>query len=194
MIFKLFAKASYERNTIDVDEAVNTLKEADADAIIMIGAYSPCAEFIKKAKKAGIKAIFHNVSFVGPEKLAEKLGADGDGVIVTQVVPLYNEEENKIPVIEWYKTDMKKYFPNEDLSSVSLEGYLNAIILVEGVKRAGKEVTREKLIESIESIKPKQLGTGMSFSYSDIDHQGSDQIFATEIKEGKYKYLDCSAK
>lgn len=183
------AKATYERNTVEVEEAVNTLREAKPDAIVMIGAYAPCAEFIKKAKKSGIDAYYHNVSFVGPEKLAENLGKDGDGVIVTQVVPLYDGEHKDYQFIEWYKTDMKKYFPNETINSVSLEGYLNAVILVEGLKRAGKDLTRDKLVEAVESIQPGQLGTGVKISFSAADHQGSDKVFVTIIKNGKYEYV-----
>ncbi|MBP7652373.1 ABC transporter substrate-binding protein [Candidatus Dependentiae bacterium] len=182
----LCAKASYERNTLDVKEALSALKESQPEAIIMIGVYAPCAEFIKLAKKEGLKTYFHNVSFVGPDKFLETLGSDGDGVIVTQVVPLYHTPLSDFAVNELYLKDLKKYFPEEKPTSVSYEGYLNALILVEGLKRAGKELTREKLIESIESIKPGQLGTGIKISFSDSDHQGSDRVFVTRIEKGKY--------
>jgi len=186
---KLVARTTYERNTVEVDEAISVLKDANPEAIIMIGAYAPCAEFIKKAKKAGIKALFHNVSFVGPEKLLESLGADGEGVIVTQVVPLIDADSSDYVIVDWFKSDMKKYFPNEKYTLGALEGYLNGLILVEGLKRCGENITRENLIAQIETIKPGQLGTGMKIDFSSDNHQGCKKVFLTEIRSGKFVYI-----
>jgi len=83
----LVAEGTYKRNTIAVKRAVLSIRKGDPEAVIMIGAYKPCAEFIRLAKKVGLKTKFLNVSFVGSKALAKDLGAAGEGVIVTQVVP-----------------------------------------------------------------------------------------------------------
>ena len=79
----------YERNTLAVENALATLLYARREprAIIMVGAYGPCAKFIKLAHEAGLRALFLNVSFVGSNPLATELGHLPVPVIVTQVVP-----------------------------------------------------------------------------------------------------------
>jgi len=186
---EITSKASYERGSVDVKEAVDTLKADNPDLVVMFGTYSACAAFVKQAKAAGMKSKFHSCSFVGPEEFLRELGPDGEGVIITQVVPIIGNDRIKMPVTEWYLEDMKKYASSEKTTSVSLEGYLNAIILCEGIKRAGTDLTREKLIDSIETIQPGQIGTGVKISFGATDHQGADKVFSTIIKGGKFEYI-----
>ena len=92
----------YERNTVAVEKALATLLDhiPSPKAVIMVGAYAPCATFIRLARKNDLNALFLNVSFVGPNSLARDLGADGDGVIVTQVVPHF---ESELPIVQEYR-------------------------------------------------------------------------------------------
>ena len=84
---ELSAEGTFERNTKFVSSALRIIKRAEPQAVVMIGTYGPCAEFIKLAHKAGFRPTFVNVSFVGPNALARELGAAGEGVVVSQVVP-----------------------------------------------------------------------------------------------------------
>jgi ABC-type branched-subunit amino acid transport system substrate-binding protein len=109
----------------DVQAAVDTIVKAAPDAVIMIGAYKPCAAFIKQAKAAGMtNVLFLNVSFVGSMPLAQELEGSGDGVIVTQVVPL--PWDTCIALVAGYQTHMQQYMPQTELGFGSLEGYLDA--------------------------------------------------------------------
>ena len=84
---KLVAEGTYERNTTAVKTALLAIRKADPEAVVMVGAYKPCAEFIKLAHRLKLNAVFVNISFVGANALAKELGEDGKGVVVTQVVP-----------------------------------------------------------------------------------------------------------
>lgn len=179
------AYGSYERGTTSIEEGLNKIKDAAPEAIVMVGTYVPLAKFVKEAKRAGLTStVFHTVSFVGPEALAKELGGDSRNVVVTVVVPPYGE--SSMPVVGEYLETLKKSYPDDSPNFVSLEGYVNAKILVEGLKRAGKDLTREKLIDGIESIKAGQLGTGLGFNYGPMDHVGLDRVWITQIKDGKF--------
>src|SRR5664280_408455 len=84
---ELAAEGTFERNTRAVGSAMRTLKRTEPEAVVMVGPYGPCAEFIKLAHKTGFDPIFVNISFVGASALAKELGPEGKGVIVSQVVP-----------------------------------------------------------------------------------------------------------
>ena len=78
------ATGTYQRNSVDVQAAVDAIKKANPEAVIMVGAYKASAAFIKAAQAAGMPALFLNVSFVGSMPLARELDGHGDGVIVTR--------------------------------------------------------------------------------------------------------------
>ena len=71
----------------------------------MVGAYKPCAEFIKLARRLKLDAVFVNISFVGANALAKELGEDGKGVVVTQVVPFPGD--TSIPLVARYQKALK---------------------------------------------------------------------------------------
>ncbi|MFH0790671.1 MAG: ABC transporter substrate-binding protein [Candidatus Omnitrophota bacterium] len=176
---------SFERATLNIEEGLKKIVELQPEAVVMVGTYSPLAKFVKDAKKAGLtKTLFYTVSFVGPEAFAKELGDSTDNCIVSQVVPTY--EDASLPVITEYTEALKKYYPNDTPNFVSLEGFANAKILIEGLTRAGKELTREGFIDAIESIKPGQIGTGLHFSYGPNDHVGLEKVYLTEVKGGKF--------
>lgn len=181
------AKGSYIRGTLDVEEGLEAIMASDAQAVVMIGTYEPCAKFIRLAKEQQDSLIFYNVSFVGAEELARLLGPEGDGVIVSQVVPPPElaETQEMLSTVRQYLRLLRRYFPGENPNSVSLEGYYNALVLVEGLRRAGRHPTREGLISAIESIQNYPLGTDTSLNFGPTDHQGMDRVYFTLIHKGR---------
>ncbi len=181
------AKGSYVRGTLDVEAGLDKIMESDAQAVVMIGTYDSCARFISLARERGFSPLFHNVSFVGSKELARRLGKDGEGVIVTQVVPppdTDNPEEILPGVVEYLRL-LSYFYPDAKPSFVGLEGYLNARILVEGLKRAGRDITREKFIRAMESIDHYDLGIQNTLSFGKNDHQGLDDVYYTVIQNGR---------
>jgi branched-chain amino acid transport system substrate-binding protein len=167
---KPVAQATVERNTVDVAAAVKTLVAARPDAVVQISAYKSCAAFIREARKAGYGGTFYNVSFVGTQALADELGKDGAGVVVSQVVPSPYNSANAI-TREFSEAVRKAGAGNINYSS--MEGYLAAKVLAEGLRRApGRGVTREALVTGLESIERQQFG-GFDVSFSSRNHVAS---------------------
>ena len=184
---KPVAKGSYVRGTLDVEAGLEKIIESDAQAVIMIGTYDSCAKFITIAKEREFSPVFHNVSFVGSKELARRLGNAGEEVIVTQVVPPPKKSDSATPLpgVDEYITLLAKYYPESKPSFVGLEGYINARVLVEGLKKAGPDITREKFIEAIESINDFDLGILNRLSFGKNDYQGLDKVYFTKIKNGE---------
>ncbi len=187
-------RVGYQRNTIGVEDAVDEVLKAPqrARAIVMVGTYKPSARFIKATRDKGLEAIYANVSFVGSRALSEELMQMGpeyaNGVIVTQVVPHY---ESQATGVIRYRQALKKYFPAEQPGFVSLEGYIAAQILVEGMRRAGAGATIEQLIDTLESIQGLDLGIGTILSFSPSRHQASHKVWGTVLNaDGRYEVLE----
>lgn len=174
---KMGAIAPVERNSLDVAAAVKTINAARPDAVIMVSAYKPSAVFIKEMQKAGSNAQFHNVSFVGSRPLAKELGAQGYGVAISQVVPF--PWGGGVPIVREYQRLMKESGAKE-FSFTSLEGYIVGRVVIEGLKRAGKEPTREKFIAAMEGMSNIDLD-GFVISFSPKNHNGSAFVELTLI-------------
>jgi branched-chain amino acid transport system substrate-binding protein len=179
----LAAEGSYERNTTAVKRALLTIKDARPEAVIMIGAYKPCAEFIKLAREIKLDAVFVNISFVGAEALARELGRDGAGVVVTQVVPFPRDE--KIPLVARYQAELTALDPTAAPGFVSLEGYIVGRLVVAALQKSGDDVTRAALLEAIAKTGNFDFD-GVTLTYGAANNRGSNQVFLTVIQpDGK---------
>jgi len=165
---KPIAQATVERNTVAVAAAVKALVAAQPDGIVQIGAYKACAAFIRQARAAGFGGTFFNVSFVGTQALADELGKDAAGVVVSQVVPSpYNAAR---PVTREFLNAVKKAGGEHQANFSSMEGYLAAKVLAEGLRR-GKPTT-EGLVAGLEAMGSEDFG-GFGVSFSASDHVAS---------------------
>ena len=175
-----------ERNTVEVGAAVKTLLAGKPDAIVQISAYKSCTAFIRAARKAGFGGTFYNVSFVGTKALADELGAEARGVVISQVMPYPYMPVT--PLAGEYLAAGKaalgdKFEPNYS----SIEGYVAAKTLVEGLKRAGNNPTPEGLITGLESLRELNLG-GFFVDFGPQKHTGSKFVDLTILTaEGKVR-------
>ncbi len=182
-------EATYPRNTVAVGKAAIVMRRVKPQAVVMIGAYKPCAEFIKKAKKVGLSDTkFINISFVGSKALLKELGPAGEGVLVTQVVPL-PWDDSLAGVKEYIKT-MRQAYNDFEPGFVSLEGYLAAKTLVQVLEKAGKNLTKESILTSANGLKDFDLGIQDKISFSPTDHQGMEKVYLTRIKNGKFEQVN----
>ncbi|MDZ7665047.1 MAG: ABC transporter substrate-binding protein [Desulfotignum sp.] len=181
------AKGSYIRGTLDVENGLEQIIRSDAQAVVMIGTYDSCAKFIQLARQLNFNPLFHNVSFVGSEELARRLGPDGEGVIVTQVVPppSSNTAREDLPGVKEYVRLLNRYYPDSRPNFVGLEGYINAKILVEGLERGGRHLTRQSFLKAIKSVNDFDLGIQNRLSFGPEDNQGLDQVYYTIIRNGQ---------
>src|SRR5437660_5568447 len=177
---KILALGKVERNTVKVEDAVKTINAAQPDGVVMISAYTSIAEFVRQMKRLGSSTQFHNVSFVGSKALADSLKDDGYGVAISQVVPF--PWSPSVPIVKEYQEVMAKS-GNTDFNFSSLEGFIVAKVMVEGLKRAGKDLTREKLVAALESMNNVDLGEFV-VNFSPTSHSGSKFVDLTMIGRG----------
>jgi branched-chain amino acid transport system substrate-binding protein len=182
------ATGTYIRGTLDVEDGLDKIMAARAEAVVMIGTYEPCARFIRLALAKHFSPIFYNVSFVGADKLAKLLGRTNATILVTQVVPPPEipDADSRLWGIRQYIQLLRQYYPDDQPNFVSLEGYINARVLVEGLQRASRQLDREKFIQAIESIHQLDLGIDNLISFSSRDHQGLERVYITHLENGKF--------
>ena len=187
-------RLNYKRNTIDVDEAVAQLRKLRTPprAVVMVATYRAAAKFIEKTRDINPPLIYTNVSFVGSTALAEELMLLGpkyaNGVIVTQVVPAVDSYSN---VVLEYKTALSNYFPGEAPDYVSLEGYITANVMIEGLKRTGPMLDTERLVEGLESLRDLDLGLGTLLNFGRTEHQSIHKVWGTQLDaQGRYQPIE----
>jgi branched-chain amino acid transport system substrate-binding protein len=180
---KISGSGSVDRNSADVGDAVGTLSKAAPEAVICNAAVKPLGAFVREMRKAGVATQFLSVSFVG-SPIVKELGAEATGIIMSQVVPLPTKKS--IPVVGEYQAALGATGSKAGLSFNGLEGFITAKVLVEGLKRTGKDLTRARFIKSVESIKDLDLG-GYFVEYSPTNHNGSSYVDITVIaKDGRF--------
>ena len=177
----LVGEGVYVRNSVKASDALFHISKSKPDAVILFGSYKPCADLIRGAKQMGMKnTAYCNVSVVGTEPLIKYLAEDGEGVIISQVVP--SPYDNSLPLVRDYQADMR-FIGITDYSYMSLEGYVNSLVLVDGLRRAGPELTEDSFIDSLEHL---SLDFGsFSIRFSSETRQGNHQVFLTKVDHGR---------
>jgi ABC-type branched-subunit amino acid transport system substrate-binding protein len=202
-------RLNYQRNTVNVDEAVAQLQgqETATDrpprrgshipinpikAVIMVPTYRAAARFIEKTRDRYPNMIYTSVSFVGSTALANELMLLGQryatGVIVTQVVPAVDGHSSLVLA---YKSALAKYFPGEAPDYVSLEGYVAANVLIAALKQNGPRLDTERLVETLENLHDLDIGLGTPVTFSRSEHQGVHKVWGSQLDAtGHYQPID----
>ncbi|HVH85151.1 MAG TPA: ABC transporter substrate-binding protein [Terriglobales bacterium] len=175
----------FVRNTLDVGKAVEDAHSQNPQAVIFASPYAPAAQILKQTHAQSWRPLFLTVSFVGTEALIKVAGNDAEGVVITQVVPPYDRVE--LPTVKLYRESISKYMSGTQPSFVSFEGFIDAIVVVQGLRKAGADPTREKFIAAIESMHDTDIGLGEDtrLMFSAHHHQGLDHVYPTVIHDGK---------
>ncbi|MEW6350171.1 MAG: ABC transporter substrate-binding protein [Thermodesulfobacteriota bacterium] len=212
---KLTGEATYLRGTTygkSMASQVKVIRGSSPDAIVSVGAYEACAAFIRDARDAGLNIPIANVSFVDSEnmlklllKTREQTGRDyTQNLINSQVVPSCDEME--LPAVAEYRNLLTQYklpppkglvtqnYEPHKYSPVSLEGFLNAKLLVEILRRHGPSFHRKQLRNVVEQIRNLDLGIGVPVTFGPDRHQGLDQVFLTTVENGKFVALPHRAR
>ena len=199
---RIVAEATYVRNaTFDEDMglAVGALREAGCDVVLCTGAYQGCAAFVRSARDAGFAVPISNVSFVGSDAMLALLVKHGRakghdytrGLINSQVVPSY--DDTTLPGVVEYRALMDKHNPAvpdairdphyvpQKYSFISLEGYVNARVITEALKRAGTNAGRPTFRQALESLRGLDLGIGAPLTFTAERHQGLDSVYFTRV-------------
>lgn len=179
------AVATVERNSVDVASALKTLVPAQPEAIVQIGAYKGCAAFIREARKAGYYGQFYNVSFVGTQALADELGKDAAGVVVSQVMP--SPFGTAVGLVNDYQQAITKLDAKAEPNYTSMEGYVAARVIVDGLRRLGGRLNRDALIGALETLSGYE-SRGYRLHFTPTKHAGSSFVELSMLTgDGKVK-------
>jgi ABC-type branched-subunit amino acid transport system substrate-binding protein len=184
----LLGKAGYVRNSVDLDAAVDQLVAMKPEAVIVGAVPQPGAAFARVAQTRKFNAIFCALSPISAEEFVTAAGPAAEGVLVTQVFPSPNDVGN--PLVAEYQTAMRAV-GDTSFSYASLEGYLNARVLVEGLRGAGDTPTPESFVAAMEKL---QFTVGDQVcAFSPGNHQGLHQVYFTKIDGGQARPITASA-
>ncbi len=204
---RIVAEATYSRGAKfedDMTPAAKALRDAGADVVLCTGAYQGCGAFVKSARELGWGAPISNVSFVGSDAMLSLLLKHGQEkgrdytrhLINSQVVPSY--DDLSLPTVVEYRALMDRYSPAvpeslrdskyvpQKYNFISLEGFINAKVIVEGLRRAGVNPTRASLKQAFESFRNLDLGIGAPLTFGPERHQGLDNVYFTRIENGRW--------
>ncbi len=182
------ALGRFARSTMDVAAGLSEIEASKPDAVVLVGTYAPLAKFVDEGRQRGLDALFLNVSFVGTKAFAEAAGAAGEGVVVTQVVPSPNRRD--LPAVAEYHAALARFGQGAAPNFVSLEGYVTARVLVEGLRRAGPALTRESFVDAVEAMAGVDVGLGPLTAYSPDYHQAFGKVFPTVLRGGEAVVFD----
>ncbi|HJV63970.1 MAG TPA: ABC transporter substrate-binding protein [Albitalea sp.] len=174
------ALGTVQRNTVDVAKAVRDIVAQTPDAVVQISAYKSCAAFIREARKAGYGGTFYNVSFVGTQALADELGREARGVMVSQVMPY--PFSTTTPISREYLDAVHRAGGDAQPNYSSMEGYMAAKVLAEGLKRAGRTATRDTLVSALETIQNASFG-GFNVNFGPRNHVASHFVDLSMLTE-----------
>jgi ABC-type branched-subunit amino acid transport system substrate-binding protein len=174
--------ATVERNSVDVAQAVKTIVPARPEAVVQISAYKSCAAFVREARKAGYSGQIYNVSFVGTAALAQELGAEARGVVVSQVMPYPFAPTTPIAG----EFGQAAAGANVDVNYSSMEGFVAAKTVVEGLRRSGGN-GGEALVAGLEGLRDFNLG-GFHVDFGPTKRTGSNFVELTILSgDGKVR-------
>jgi branched-chain amino acid transport system substrate-binding protein len=182
---QIAARGTFQRNTLAIRTGLAAMLEAKPDAVVMVGPYAPLAVFIKEARAAGLKAQLATVSFVGTDNLVSEVGKDGDGVVISQVVPF--PQDNDLPIQRECREAVAAN-GGEALGFVNFEGCITARVMVAALERTGTVPSRASLMDAMSAMSAVDLG-GLKVSFSPDNHQASNQVFLTQIRDGRIAKL-----
>jgi branched-chain amino acid transport system substrate-binding protein len=185
--FETVSKAAFkDRAKPDIESGLKEVAKGQPDVVILTTLYKASSDFIKLAHKSGLRAQMASNSFPGASPLAKELSKEGPGVIVATVVPPFSQ--TSLPVVAEYRASMEKQFGRKAFSFTSLESYIGAKVLVEGIRRAGPKLTRESFMHALDNLSNYDVG-GYVVSFSPTNHNGSSFVELTVIsKDGQFRH------
>jgi len=204
---RIVAEATYPRGakfTDDMTPAVNALRRAGVDVVLCTGAYQGCGAFVRTARDAGWTVPISNLSFVGSDAMLALLVKHGKAagrdytraLVNSQVVPSYDDVS--LPGVAEYRLLMDRHNPplpealrdpNYSLqrySFISLEGFVNAKVIVEALQRTGPQPSRVAFRQALESLRNFDLGIGAALTFGPERHQGLDSVYFTRVERERW--------
>lgn len=182
---QLVSVATIKTNGDGSEEAVKKLMEANPQAVVMITVPASSKAFVLAAKQARLKSTLYSLNAGLPIGAMQELGESAHGVVVTQVMP--NPNRVAIPVVREYQ-EAYRIVGGEKHTSASIEGFINAKVMVEGLRRAGRNLTREGLVQALEGLSAYDAG-GYRVHFSKTNHNGNRTVELSISGDGGKKFI-----
>jgi len=180
---KMVGSVAIKNDGSDAAARAAELVQLKPKAVVLSATNDVAAKFITAYRAAGGETAFYSFSFLNGQKLFQDIKKDAAGVVISQVVPY--PWNSAMPVIAEYQAAMKKIGATE-FSYASLEGYVTAKVMAEGLKRAGPNPTADSLQKGLESFKTLDLG-GIAVAYRPGEHRGLTFSELSMLKaDGRY--------
>ncbi|MDB5798847.1 MAG: transporter substrate-binding protein [Paucimonas sp.] len=175
------ARAPYEPYTTKVDRAVKDVLAVDPDAVVMIALTAPAAEFVKLYRTGGGRGFLFNISTANVEGMTKAIGAKvAQGVGISQVFPF--PYSATLPLVAEYQGLMARYAKGTPYSYATMEGFVNAKVLVAALRKAGREPTRASVKQALQGLGQMSLG-GYPISFAPNNHVGSRFVELTVVSK-----------
>jgi branched-chain amino acid transport system substrate-binding protein len=182
---KAAGEIAIARDGSNAAAAVKQLQQSDANGAIVVASPQATVALISQARKNGVAIQFYNLAAQANRKLITDLGSHTYGVVFTTLVP--SPWKTSLPVVRDYQQAIQVATKKDDYSYLGLEVFVNAQVLIEGLKRAGAKVTRDSLVTALETMGEKRFGGVMSIKYGNADRNGSDYVGLTIIgSQGRF--------
>ncbi len=186
---EMVAHAVYEKGNYNISKlAVDTICNAKPQVVIMISTAGATSDFMKKCRKRNLNAVFMTISPSGTKKLVELMGTGADNLIVSQVMPSPNAVN--LPFVKQYNELMHKYFPSKPLTFPGIEGFVNAKVMAEGLRKSKDLFDSDSLVNALEGLKNYKLSPNLSISYGPRAREGLSTVYLTQIRNGKFHVIE----
>lgn len=167
----------------DLGTHMKELARTSPDAVIAVGASKRIADLIKMARGAGVPTTFMTLSNNASAGFADELGEHARGVIVGQVTPPGTGSSRLGRELH----QMMSRPPEAVISYASMEAYASAKVLVEGLRRAGPNLSREAFVKALETMRRTDFG-GLEIGYTPSSRSGSNFVELSILtRDGKYR-------
>lgn len=168
---------SVENDASDAPAAVERLLGSNPEALLLAVAGKPTIEVIKNVSQHRRGLQMYALSVLATPSNLRALGTDGTGVAITQVVPF--PRNSTLPLVREYNQAMTAAGHTE-FSHLSLEGYIDAKVVTEGLRRAGRNLTRAGLVAAMDGMRNHNLG-GLDVSFGQGAASGSRFVELTMV-------------
>ncbi len=185
---EVVAEVSYENGATDLSSQALKLQQSGADLVFFAAVPGPGSAALKEMDKLNFKPKVMLTFVMNDPQLFSSAGKAADGVYTSSFTPLISDSSDD-PKVKEFLAFMKKYLPNEQPGNFSAWGYVGSQIFVEGLKRAGKDLSRENFINALESITDWKGSLAANISYGPNNRSPQNSIYIVQFKDSKFTKL-----
>jgi branched-chain amino acid transport system substrate-binding protein len=175
---------SYEVADTNFSAQALKLQTSGADTVILYAVPKPGGSIVAEMGKIGFAPKMLSSSVINDPSIFQLAGSAIDGMLIEAYLPAFDDVSN--PKIVEYQAFMAKYAPKEQIGGFSEAGYAYGQVMLEALKRAGKDLTREGFMQSLDQMKDFKGSLVPSLSYSPTDHAGVKAAYFQAARGGKF--------